>query len=682
MLVIHAGIFYNKTKKRRCFMKKAFTKKITQGLAPLILAASLSVSGCGGASSPTPPSEPAADAATTAPTVPETTTTAEVKNDAAPAPQPDDSERWDLTDIYPDEEAFRSDLAAFEKEYIPGIEQFRGKLGTVEGVLDYFNYFDKAMAAFSKLQNYVTLRTILDQGDSSATADSGEVMKLGDRYFNASAYASKELYANDDAFLDRLIADERMAPYKNQILREREQTQHLLDEREEQLLMPLMLQASGASTLYEKLANADMEFPTAKDSQGTEHPCNEPAYRNLVNSSPDRTLRENMSRTLLGTYGQYRNTLSQNMDNFVQAMVATAHFHHYDSAREASLASSAIPLAVYDNLLSTADSRLDVRHQAIRLRKEILGYDVLSNQDLVIPLVKDTDRKYPYQDAKKIVPEALAPLGETYCNDFRKALDSRWVDVYSADRKATNAASMGVNGIHPFIYLNYGDNYDSMSTLAHEMGHAMHQYYSDVYQESIYNKNVTTFATEVASLTNELLLSDYMISHAESDEEKLFYLSTQLTLLDSAFFNQTMYARFETDMYQIVEDGGSLTPDILETLWTDTCQKYYGPDFHPLEEGRYGWSRIPHFYYNHYVFQYATSIAASCNIVDRILAGEDGAVDQYLEFLQAGDASPDSVTTLKIAGVDMTAPSAYDALFQRYENLIAQIETLKQVGVQ
>jgi oligoendopeptidase F len=308
-----------------------------------------------------------------------------------------------------------------------------------------------------------------------------------------------------------------------------------------------------------------------------------------------------------------------------------------------------------------------------------MGVDQIYSSDMNYPLVKEMEVSIPYEEAQTLIIDALAPLGEEYGNNLRRAFDERWIDVYPADGKDGGAFSNGLYGVHPYVLLNYTDDYNSVSTLAHELGHAMHQYESAQNQKSDFTSEPTSFTSEVASTTNELLLADYMIKNAKSDQEKLYYLFSELTTLNATFFRQSMYSEFEDAMYNIVEDGGSLNADSLEALWIQMLQKYNGPDCALTEASGYGWSRIPHFYYNFYVYQYATSVAAACNISERIENGDEGAVRDYLEFLKSGD-SGDGPALIGISGVDITSPALADALVARYNSLIDQIQELESAG--
>lgn len=616
----------------------------------------------------------------------ETPTSAAPENETTvsePLPEQTDSEaaevpekyHWDLTAIYADMDAWEKDIQVAETEVIPALSAFAGKLHTEEDILAFLEQQNIANTKVGKLQTYAMLLCEQNQGDSQATAALQKATKLFDAYLAATAFASPELLANPAEFWDTLSQTPRAEPYAEQIRRMRDEAEHVLPEETEIMLLPIANAANGANLLYSKLTSADMKYPTIKDPDGKEITLNEVNYSMIATSYPDRAFRKEARETYLAAYGQYRNTFAQNMDNFVQATVSLAHSHHYQMTKEASMAPYAVPAVVYDNLMAAVNQNLDTAHRNVTFRKNVLDTDSIYGMDLSYPLVDELEVSISYEEARTMIIEALAPLGKEYQSNLQMAFDERWIDVYPADGKSSGAFSIGLYGVHPYVLTNYTDDFDSVSTLAHELGHAMHQYESGQNQKSDFNANPTAFTSEIASTTNELLLSDYMIKNAKTDEEKLYYLCSQLATLDSAFFQQAMYAEFEDEIYQIVEDGGSLSADVLEQAWSGVMQKYNGPDYVFTEGEEFNWSRIPHFYLDHYVYQYATSIAAASSIAQRITSGEPGAVEEYHNFLRAGD-SGNGVEIVKLAGVDMTSPDFADGLIARYNDLIDQIEAL------
>ena len=597
---------------------------------------------------------------------------------AAPTEIPEQY-HWDLTPIFADAGAFQQELQRVEEDLFPMLSEFKEKLNTQENILAFMKQKDVVDKKFRKLNVYAMLLTEQDQGDNTATAFLQQVNKAGDKYSEAIAFYGPELLANSSAFLDKLLQNPEMEPFATEIERLRKQADHVLPEETELLLLPLSNAANGACMLFSKMTSADMEFRTIQDPDGNDIVIDEPGWNSIVVGNPDREFRKDSTEALLNAYGQYRNTFAQNMDNFVQATVSLAHSYQYASAKEDSMAAYTVPSEVYDNLITAVNSHLDSAHRYIELRKKIMGVDKIYSSDMNYPLVEQLEVSFSYEDAKKLIIDALAPLGEEYQKKLQKAFDERWIDVYPSEGKSGGAFSSGLYGVHPYVLMNFTGSYNCVSTLAHELGHAIHQYDSAENQKSVYNSDPTSFTSEVASTTNELLLADYMIKNAKSDEEKLYYMFSELSTLHNTFFTQAMFSEFEDAMYQIVEDGGSLNADNLEELWIQLLEKYNGSDCTLVDGSRYGWSRIPHFYYDFYVYQYATSIAAACTVSERIENGDEGALQDYLEFLKSGD-SGDGPELIGITGVDVTSPWFADALIARYNDLIDQIEELKRVG--
>lgn len=641
-------------------------------LLAYVLAAVLLLGGCSTQTAGSPVSETVAQPVPTETAVQPTPAKTDIEPQQTQIPA---QYHWDTTGIYADNEAFEQELQNVAQDLIPALTDYQGKLNSEEDIIAYFKHEDIVGQKLRKLDVYATLLTAQDLADTEATAIMQKVNKVQDQYSEVTAYVAPELLSNSDGFLDKLAENQEMEPFVTQIERLRNNAGHVLPDETEVLLIPLSNAANGASTLFSKLTSADMTYNAVTDANGNEVVIDESTYSTILMGNPDREYRRTCSEALLGAYGQYRNTFAQNMDNFVQTVVSLAHSHNYATAKEASLAAYTVPSQVYDNLIQASDDNLDTVYRYYALRKEMMGVDKIYTSDLYYPIVDELNVTFPYEDAQEIIIKALAPLGEDYQKNLQRAFDERWIDVYPSDGKDSGAFSIGLNGIHPYLLTNYTDDYNSLSTLAHELGHAMHQYESAQNQKSDFNSDPTAFTSEVASTTNELLLADYMIKNAANDNEKLYYLFSELTLLNNTFFTQSMFSEFEDGMYKIVEEGGSLNADNLEALWLSIMEKYDGPDCQLGDSAKYGWSRIPHFYYNYYVYQYATSISAACTISQRIENGEDEAVENYLEFLKSGDSN-DGVSILKIADVDITSPSLADALITRYNSLIDQIEAI------
>lgn len=584
----------------------------------------------------------------------------------------EDTCRWDLTDIFEDDEAFEQAYGEME-ELIASAASYKGKLNTEDDIYEYLKLNDEISWKMKYINCYAHYKADQNLADSAAAEMVGKADALTSLLTEETAFEKEELAELPESFWEKFLEEERMKPYARSIevdvIREKE---HTLTEEETKLLVPLREAVNGSMSLYSKLVDADMEYPVVADGEGNEFAVSEEVRNYILMTSEDREFRKAVAEANYKAYGQFSNTLAQNLNNYISGVVKLAEFQHYESAREASVKENS---EIYENLIRAANNNLDTLHRNIALRKKIMGTEEIYGSDMLIPLTEEIQAEFTYEEGKKLITEALSPLGEDYGSMLNRAFTERWIDVYPREGKAGGAYSGSGGKVHPYLLLNYMDDFSSVSTLAHELGHAMHQYYSAVTQESSYNSDPTSFTSEVASVTNELLLSDYMAEHAGTKEEKLYYLFAELRLLHSSFFTQVMFAEFEDAIYRTVEEGGTLTADKLGSLWTETATKYFGEDYQKLDGEQYGWARIPHFYYNYYVYQYATSVAAACTISAGITEGKEGAVENYLAFLKSGD-SADGVDLLALAGVDMTSPDLADALIERENRVMDQIEEL------
>jgi len=582
---------------------------------------------------------------------------------------------WDLTHIFEDVQAFETALKEFEDELVPGLAAYAGTLNKSDVIYSFLSEFDHADRVIDRLYGYAQLQCEQNQLDNQATAMLHRVVKAKNNFTDAMAFSAPELLLLPDGFWDEILREERMQPYAYEINLMRRNSAHILPENEAVFLTPLTNAADNAYILFSKLTDADMEFPAVKDPQGNMVTADETVRLSVLTGHPNREFRKNIAEANFSAYGRFRNTLAQNLDTFVRLKVSLARFKHYSNGKEAALKTNAIIPEVYDNIIAAANNNLDAAHRNVALRKKILGTDKIYSSDMLYPLTEEISASFTYEDGKNIIIEALAPLGSEYQSILKKSFAENWIDVYPAEGKNSGAFSAGINNVHPYILMNYTDDFYSVSTLAHELGHAVHQYLSEQSNKSFFTGSVTIFSTEVASTVSELLLSDYMIQNASTKNEKLYYLFSELDTLYGTFFRQVMYAEFEDSIYKTVEDGGSLTADTLEELWTDVLVKYHGSDYEVTNNAKFGGSRIPHFYANYYVYQYATSIAAACVISQRITNGESGAVEDYLTFLKAGNSNG-GVELLKALGVDMTKTDYTNALISRYNSIIDQIEEL------
>ncbi len=452
-----------------------------------------------------------------------------------------------------------------------------------------------------------------------------------------------------------------------------EQRAHVLTEAEEAILAQASEVTSSPSNTFGMLNNADMKFPTIKDEDGEEVEITHGRYIRFLESS-DRRVREDAFKAVYQTYDHYKNTFASTLSGQVKQDLFYANVRKYQSARQAALSKNHIPEVVYDQLIKTVNNRLDLLHRYIRLRKKVLGVDELHMYDLYTPLVKDVKMDIPYEEAKELVLKGVEPLGEEYVSTLREGFDKRWVDVEENVGKRSGAYSSGAYGTMPYILMNWQDNVNNLFTLAHEFGHSLHSYYTRKHQPYLYG-DYTIFVAEVASTLNEALLNDYMVKHTEDPKEKLYLLNHFLEGFRGTVFRQTMFAEFEQLIHEKAANGESLTPELLTKTYYDLNVKYFGEDLIIDEEIGLEWARIPHFYYNFYVYQYATGYSAAAALSKQILEEGEPAVTRYLEFLQAG-SSDYPIEVLKHAGVDMTSPEPIEQALSVFEKALTEMEQL------
>ena len=432
-------------------------------------------------------------------------------------------------------------------------------------------------------------------------------------------------------------------------------------------------------TAYGQLANADLTYPTIKDESGNDVELSDSAFY-LYMRSPDRKVRKAAYEGIVGSYKDVRNTAAALLNGAVQGHILTVKSRGYDNCLQAALDGGNIPPGVYHTLVDTVNENLPLLHRYQQIRKDALKLtDGVHAYDLFAPFVADTSLDYEYQEAVDTILTALGPMGPEYLKPMRQGFESRWVDVFPTKGKRSGAYSSGTYLTQPYILLNFHGGYDDMSTLAHEMGHSMHSYFSRSTQPYVYS-DYNIFCAEVASVTNEILLQEYVLTQIKDPKQRLYLLVELLEGFRGTLFRQTMFSEFEQKIHEMAEAGQPLTADSLDAAYGEIMKKYYGPAYTHDDLVNSYWMRIPHFYYNFYVYKYATSYCASANIADRILAGEPGAVEAYMNFLKAGSHLY-PIDVLKLARVDMTSPKPVQAAMQRFEKMLDETEALlKKMG--
>ena len=586
-----------------------------------------------------------------------------------------EQDKWAIHDIYATDELWEEDLNK-AKAYVPAYAGYVGKLGQDAKTLLAFLKMEEEVAVLADaLGNYAMRRSDEDARVSKYQAMVASVMSAYVELSSASSFATPEIMAISDETMERFYAEcpelERYRRYLNDIRRRRA---HVLTPAEEKLLAAAGEMANAPDTIYGMLTDADLTFPDVADAEDNLHPLSQGTYISYMESS-DRVLRKNAFETLYHTYGAFKNSISAVLSAQVKQLQYFAQARKYTSSLEASLDATNVPVAVYTNLIEAVHKNLDKMYRYVDLRKKLLGVDELHMYDLYTPLVAGVDKKTPIEEAKKNVYDALAPLGDDYRKILQEGFDNRWIDIYENAGKRSGAYSAGAK-VHPFVLLNYTGTLDSQFTLAHEMGHALHSYLSNKHQNPLDSEYVI-FVAEVASTCNEALFMEHLLSKTTDKKERAYLINHFLEQFRSTLYRQTMFAEFELNIGKMAQEGTALTPDVLNAEYRRLNRLYYGESIVLDDEIDMEWMRIPHFYYNYYVFQYATGYAAAIALSRRILREGETAVKDYLEFLSGG-CSKSPIDLLKGAGVDMSTTKPVEEALALFGELIDEMEALMQ----
>ena len=582
---------------------------------------------------------------------------------------------WDLESIYPTDADWERDFARVTA-MLPEITRFQGRLGESGSVLlAAIRARDAAAEVLSRLYVYAEMRQHEDSANSTYQALADRATTLANEFTAAAAYMTPELLAIPEDRLAAFLATEPdLALYRHaidEILRERP---HVLSAEMEGLLAQAGELGDTPQRIFGMLNDADLKLPLVHDERGQDVQLTQGNYVPRFLENRDRQVRREAFEAMLTTYRGYRNTLAASLAGQVKRNLFYARARHYTSALEAALFPHNIPTGVYDALLNTVNQNLPVLHRYLDLRKRVLGLDALHMYDLYVPMVAEVEYKVSFEQAQETVAHALAPLGEEYVSALRQGYAQRWIDVYENEGKHSGAYSSGSYGTHPFILLNYQDNLDNMFTLAHELGHSMHSYFTWRTQPYVYG-HYTIFVAEVASTLNEALLTHYLLQTTQDRALRLYIINHYLESFRTTLYRQTLFAEFERAIHTRAEVGEALTPELLTTLYKGLNDKYYGPRVEVDELIGSEWARIPHFYYNFYVYQYATGISASAALAAQIIAEGQPAVQRYLRFLASG-SSDYSINLLRAAGVDMSSPAPVQQALDTFGRYIAEMEQL------
>jgi len=581
---------------------------------------------------------------------------------------------WELENIFETDRAWDESFQNLQKE-IPKIETFQGTLHeSAEQLYKMFQMQDEIGENLGKLFTYARMRYDQDTTNSFYQEMYAKIETILTMASQAMSYIVPEILMIDEEKINEFVQTyEPLKLYEhtlNEVLRQKE---HTLSQKEEEILALASEPLQSASQTFSMLNNADLKFPAITDERGNEVDVTHGRYVGFLESK-DRRVRHDAFKAMYSTYDQFKHTFATTLTSQVKKDNFYATVRNYDSARQAALSQNNIPEQVYDNLVAAINEKLPVLHRYVALRKKVLQLDEMNMYDMYVPLVKDVEMTVSYEEAKEHVLNSLQPLGESYINIAKEGFANRWIDVMENKGKRSGAYSSGAYGTDPYILLNWQNKVNDMFTLTHELGHSVHSYYTRKHQPFRYG-NYSIFVAEVASTANEALLNDYMINHLDDAQEKLYLLNYFLDGFRATVFRQTMFAEFEHDIHQRIQQGEGLTAESLTDIYYDLNKKYYGDAVTHDEEIGLEWARIPHFYYNYYVYQYATGYAAATALSKQIIAQDEQAVSRYIDFLKAGN-SDYPIEVLKKAGVDMTAKQPIIEALNVFEEKLNELEAL------
>lgn len=581
---------------------------------------------------------------------------------------------WAMEDLFASGELFTA-AAKNVGEDIDKFKKYQGHLGdSSETFLAALDCYCRMNEEFEKVYVYANQKLHEDMGNAESQQTAGEIEVLMNQLNAATSYLVPEILTLSEEQLSQYFDEQpKLAFYRkfmDDILRQKE---HTLNAKMEEVLAKVRDIAKGPSSIYAMFNNADITFEDVISEDGEKQPLTQGRYI-LYLESKNRSERKDAFEKLYAGYAGFKNTLAATFEANVKQADFYAKIRGYDSALTSSLDDGNIPVSVYDHLIASVHRNMEPMYRYMKLRKEMLGLEELHMYDIYTPIVAQVKKEISYVQAKQIVKEGLAPLGEKYLALLQEGFDNRWIDVYENEGKRTGAYSWGAYGTHPYVLLNYHSNLNNVFTLAHEMGHALHSWHSDHEQEYLY-AGYRIFVAEVASTCNEALLIHYLMEHAEDVKEKAYLINYFLEQFRTTLYRQTMFAEFEKLTHAAVNQGGTLNAQFLCNLYLELNKKYFGPDVVSDEQIQYEWSRIPHFYTPFYVYQYATGFSAAIAISSKILSGNKETLEGYFKFLSGG-SSKDPIDLLKLAGVDMTTGEPVENALKVFDEYVTEFEKL------
>ena len=580
-------------------------------------------------------------------------------------------DKWKLEKIYANEDAWEKDFNILKKES-PKLREFAGKLNDKEEILKYLELNEKVSRLGETLYVYAHMKSDEDTSNQKYQSYMNKIDAFMAEFASYGAFFVPEILALPDEFIKDLIKnDERFKIYEFMLMDILKEKPHILTKEMEELLALASDCLDAPSSIHNMLTNADMTFGNIKDEDGDEVELTEGNYSSFIKSK-DRSVREAAFKRLFGEYKKFDNTLATTLTSSVKSFNFSARVRKYSSPIEASLSPNDIPVSVYENAIKTINDNLSSLHRYVKIKKKLLGLEEMHMYDLYVPIIEVEKEKISFDEGVKLANEGLKPLGEEYLNLFNEGINSGWIDKYENKGKRGGAYSWGGYDTMPYVLLNYHNELNDVSTLVHEMGHSLHSYYSRKTQPYYY-AGYTLFCAEVASTTNEALLIHYLIEKEQDKKKKLYLINQELEQIRTTVFRQLMFAEFELYTHNALNAGEALTAADYSAKWHELNVNYFGPDMVVDEDIDMEWARIPHFYSDFYVYQYATGYAAASAFANAILEGKENAVEKYKGFLKSG-GSKYPIDILKDAGVDMTTSEPLEATIHRFNELLDMLE--------
>lgn len=580
-------------------------------------------------------------------------------------------DRWNIEKIYASTEEWEKDFAKL-KEMAPNVKEFQGKLKDSKELLNFLKLDEEISRLADKLFVYAFLKSDEDTSNNANQSIKNKVEAYSAELAAMGAFFIPEILSYEEGTIEKAIEEnQELKVYEFMLQRVLKRKPHTLSKDMEELMASVSDALNAPSSIFGMLTNADMTFPTIKDEEGNEVELTEGNYSIFIKSK-DVKVREAAFKALFNTYEHFKNTIASSLTSSIKNFSFVAKTRKYNSSLEASLKPNDIPLEVYDNAIKTINDNLDSLHRYVKIKKKLLGLNEIHMYDLYVPVIDAPKSNIEFNEGVKIIKEALKPLGEEYLKIFDEGIESGWIDIYENKGKRKGAYSWGSYDTMPYVLLNYNYELNDVSTLAHEMGHSIHSYYSRKEQPYTY-ADYTLFCAEVASTVNENLLINYLIENEKDEKKKLYLINTQLEQIRTTVFRQIMFAEFEKITHEKIDAGEPLTSEDLCRIYHDLNAKYFGEDIIIDKEIDMEWARIPHFYNDFYVYQYATGYSAANSFVKSILENGGDTVEKYKGFLKAG-GSDYPINILKKAGVDMTTPKPIEDTIARFNELLDMLD--------